>query len=671
LLAAAAVMVAVLVSTVPASASPISATTTSATAPQLTSVTTSRSHLPTTGGHVRLHAKTANAKRCSLSVHPALPQRPASKPCTGNKVSWRVRVPPNDSAAVIGYRFTLRARGVHHATTTKHRTVHVAAATGPPAISSINTSRAALEFVGGPVRVTAHLARALTCKIAVTPHVAGVPRPSDCTNAKKSWTVTLPQNSSTTPASYTIAVTVIGSHHRRTTATTPVTVGAHPPPCPGQTSSATPTTTAYFNDPSTHQAVDQNEVVVAEINLICDAQLPAHGVPTTIAMAAFAYQFDQVSQALLWAHQYMHAVVHVVLDGANKFITAPDGTVTDNPAYDDLVAGLPANAVLLCGPNAGVPPPPPGGDEDEAPVFPAGTGCAGDNILHTKLLAVSAVDPAHDPAVFSNSQNFTIHAVTAALNNGLQIVGDDALYNQEAAYVARLAADVETQDPDVGSRFSSASHQYQGATLSTAFFPRNSPAAFPPNTADPSSNDAVTDSVAKLLMTVQCATPGKYAGTHAGGTAQTKVRIAMFSYANRPAVTTALENLQAAGCDLQVIYAEMSAKTLSQLQAHGIQPIHLDDTTYPFPDGSTGRVFVHDKYLLISGGLRLSGQTVTNQNLVQTGSQNFTQKGVHYNDEATVTYRQTAGATATTPVYDAFQADWDHLAAIAASIPAA
>src|SRR5581483_3491321 len=174
----------------------------------------------------------------------------------------------------------------------------------------------------------------------------------------------------------------------QSSATTQVTVAAHPPPCPGQTSSATPTTTAVFNNPTTRSVTDQTAVVTAMINLICDVQPPGPNGPSEIDLASYVYQLDNVSQALLWAHKYMDANVHVALDGANQWVTATDGTVSPNTAYNDLVAGLPAGSVLLCGPNAGVPPPPPspGDDNGNGRPFPSGTGCAGDNIMHTKLL---------------------------------------------------------------------------------------------------------------------------------------------------------------------------------------------------------------------------------------------------------------------------------------------
>jgi hypothetical protein len=649
------------------SAIPASAAAGQTVRPKLGTVSTSRSHLGGGGGTVRLHASISDSKRCRLSVRPALPKLPDSKPCTGSKIAWTAHLPANDSATAARYRFTLKAIGAHHVTATRHRTVHVAETTLPPTVSSVTTSKSALEFVGGNDTVTAHLSHARTCTLSSDPAITGLPATVPCTGAQKSWKIAVPQNTSTTATTYQLTVVAQGTHAQKATASTSISEAAHPPPCPGQTSTAKPTTTTYFNDPSTNVPSEQSAVVDAEINLICDAQLPHQGVPTNITMTVFIYELEPVTQALLWAHQYMHADVRLITDGSNNVMATPEGATVPNPAYEDLAAGLPAGSVILCGPNAGNAPPP--NDNDDTPDFPAGTGCAGNNIMHTKMLTVSAVDGARDPVVFSTSQNLSENATTAAFNNAIQIVGDHALYAFNADYENQLASN--TQRADFGSGFSPTSDTFHGATTTSAIFPQNSSGSFPASTAYDEGNDAATDTVAKLLNTVNCTAPGKNAGAPTPTGRQTVIRMAMFNYSKRPAVTAALTQLEAAGCDVQIIYSVMTAATMSSLQAAGINPTQLDDDEYPYTDGSgTGPVFVHDKYLLISGGLTALGHNVTNQDVVQTGSPNLTQKALHFNDEALISFQRTAGAQAPA-VYASYVANWNHLASIAASIPPA
>jgi hypothetical protein len=528
------------------------------------------------------------------------------------------------------------------------------------------TSKSTVRYTGGRVKILANLAHARTCTVSSDPAINGLPPTGPCDGGKKSWKITVPANSATSRATYQITVAAKGSHGQTATETASVAQAAHPPPCPGQTSTAAPTTTTYFNDPATNVPADQSAVVNAEINLICASKLPHQGVATQVTMAVFIYELEPVTQALLWAHRYMHANVQLITDGSNNVMQTPDGQTVANPAYEDLVAGLPAGSVVLCGPNAGNAPPP--NDDDDTPDFPSGTGCAGNNIMHTKMLTVSAVNAAHAPAVFSTSQNLSENATAAAYNNGLQIVGDRALYALDADYENQLATD--TQRPNFGGNFSAASHAFHGA-VSAAFFPQNSPATFPASTAYDQGNDAATDTVAKLLGNVNCTKPGKHGGAATSTGRQTVIRMAMFNYSKRPAVTAALTQLESSGCDVQIIYSVMTNATLSALQAAGINPVQLDDDEYPYTDGSgTGPVFVHDKYLLISGGLSASGHNVTNQDVVQTGSPNLTQKALHFNDEALVTYQQTAGSQPPA-VYGSYVANWNHLAAIAASIPPA
>jgi hypothetical protein len=207
--------------------------------------------------------------------------------------------------------------------------------------------------------------------------------------------------------------------------------------------------------------------------------------------------------------------------------------------------------------------------------------------------------------------------------------------------------------------------------ITEGFYPRNSPAAFPPNTNYKASRDAATDSTADLLDTVDCTAPGGFGGDHGDNPPRTTVQIAMYSFHSRPRVTDQLEALASQGCEVQVMYTEISAAPLANLQAAGVQPLQLSDDDYPFADGTTGRVYIHNKYILISGGVRSStGQISSNQTIVRTGSQNLTQVGLHENDEETMQIQQTAtAATGTTPIFDAYQANFTRIVSVISALP--
>jgi len=567
----------------------------------------------------------------------------------------------------VRYRLALTATGARHTTVVRHRHVVQAPTGKPPVIKALRSGRSTVEYVGGQVTVATTVKHVKRCHLSVAPAGVTVTGVGVCSAGDRAWRLQLPPNPAESSIAYTATLTAVGSHGRRTTNAVTVTARAHPPPCPGQTSTATPTTMSMFNDPSTGQPADQSRVVAAEINLICAAQLPVRGEHTQIWMAQFVFTLDDVAQALVWAHRYQHADVHLVLDGSNEFMFNPDGSHVPNVAYDDVVANLPSSSLVVCGPNAGtVGRPVVPDDEDESAVFPAGTGCAGDNILHVKLLAISAVDPAGDPAVFSSSQNFSTGAMTAGFNDGLQVVGDAALYGLDAAYIDRLAGN--RQQADLGLQLGPAAHDSGGARLWSTFYPRNLTDKFPDGDPNATAHDAATDSLAATLRNVRCTAPGRYAGDHSHG-ARTTIRIAMFVYRTREAVTAALDRLGDDGCDIGIIYSVISAPVLQDLESHGIRATQLYTEDYTPPSGQPTRLFVHDKFVLISGGIAVAGRAESNQDLVLAGSPNLTDKALYDNDEAGLAYQQTATAAAgSTPIFDGYAHDWDRLLAVAASL---
>lgn len=636
--------------------------------PKVHALTLSTSKLPSGGGAVIVKADVRGARSCHLSVSPPIRNRPSAQRCDTGSVRWRLHLPRNRTVKAAAYHVALRAVAPGGAATTRRRRLAVAETPKPPTLEPVSTSRDTVKYVGGAVRVTASARRSRSCVIHVTPSVPDLPGPKNCSHRPVHWAVHLPANASmTATADYSITVTAHGTHGQRTIGQTGVTVGQHPPPCPGQTSTAPPATAAFFNDPTTRLAADQDRVVDAEINLICSAQLKTKGVATQINVADYIYELEPYTQALIWAQTYLHADVHVTLDGANNVMSDPTGAVVTNPAYNDLVAGLPAGSVLLCGPNAGHAPPPNDGDND-SDVFPAGTSCAGDNILHTKMLTVSSVDAAEDPAVFITSQNLGENAEVAAFNDGLQVVGDPSLYDIDTTYEGHLAQNLP--DPMLGEQIGGTPETTQGATITSDFYPQNVSTAFPADDQYHAANDTSTDRPAQLLRTVDCADPGTLAGTHDATGGRTSIRIAMFTFGNRPQVMNALVALASAGCDIQVIYGSMTADDMTALTGAGIQPVHLNVTDFPFPDGTTGPVFAHDKFMLISGGVISGSQTLTDQDILQVGSPNFTQKALHRNDEASITYQQSVAAADEPVIFAAYASDFAHLGVVASETTA-
>jgi phosphatidylserine/phosphatidylglycerophosphate/cardiolipin synthase-like enzyme len=177
--------------------------------------------------------------------------------------------------------------------------------------------------------------------------------------------------------------------------------------------------------------------------------------------------------------------------------------------------------------------------------------------------------------------------------------------------------------------------------------------------------------VAQTLGKVSCANPGSNAGSSDTPVSSTVVRAAMYGYTQRHQITNQLTNLAAHGCEVQVVYAKIGSGVLSQLTAAGVDAVQLSSSamTYTGAEGGAGKIFVHDKYFLVSGALAdgAAGAVEPNQNLVVTGSQNWTENGLHDNDEADAAVLQTSTGPGSTPVYDAYAANWDWLRQLAAA----
>jgi hypothetical protein len=641
-------------------------------APSISRLTISKHRLPSTGGHVRVGFDVHNAVRCELRARPALPHGRYVKSCRNGAVHWRLRVPRAAVARPVTYHLTIRARAPHHVAATRTRRI-VLRRPPAPHMRDVTVSSSQLPSIGGAVRFIGIPTAGRKCTLRADPPILGLPATHRCSNTRTAWKLRVPPNPLATARRYRFTLTARGEAHQAASHMRTVTVAAQTPTCPGQTSIRPPRTGAFFNDPTSARTADHQAVVDAMINLICSTSPPTDGVPTSIDLAMYIDESEAVTNALLWAQQYRSAVVHVALDGSNSEILTSTGDTEPNPAYDDLVAGLPPGSVVLCGPNAGTVPAPPDGDsrqpvrssrglDPSGPTTYVGTGCAGDNILHDKLLLVSSVDNLGDSAVLTTSQNLSTHAVASAFNNGLQLVGNSAVYDATRSYFAQLMTN--TRDPQLGEDFDAGPFKTSAGRATFTAYPRNASDVFPVDNTYNADNDRTSDAIADLLSHVSCAAPGRHAGNHSGGTPRTTVRIAVYSYGLRDLVTSRLARLARAGCDVQVIYTSMAGATRTALINNGISPMKLSDSTYPLPGGRTGRIFVHDKYLLISGAMTEAGHVIRNQDIVQTGSENLTELGLHHNDDQTIRIQRTAtGDPSDVALYTAYRANWSRLRA--------
>lgn len=242
-----------------------------------------------------------------------------------------------------------------------------------------------------------------------------------------------------------------------------------------------------------------------------------------------------------------------------------------------------------------------------------GTACVGSGIMHDKISLFSELDDGSRDVVVQASHNFTNNQLHLH-NNAVIIAGDAALF---AAYLETwddLDADAEIPnyyriaDGDLATR--------------AYFFPRTD-----------------GDTVVSILGNVEC-----------DGTSRIRVAMAFFTDA-RDEVARALAARRADGCSVEVVVGDdeipVGDRVATILRDGGVRVVR-----YPARTAGWG---LHSKYLLIDSPYAGSAG---HRRLVFTGSHNWTGPALTINDEALL--RVEDGA-----IFDAFMADWAHIAASA------
>ncbi|MBV9485362.1 MAG: hypothetical protein JO246_04835 [Frankiaceae bacterium] len=441
-------------------------------------------------------------------------------------------------------------------------------------------------------------------------------------------------------------------------------------PCGGLIQ-AHPRSSAYFTNPLGKSRADQDRITHAMTSLICSVtQVKADAKHhPTIELAMYLFDsapgsdgirddgaIGRLVKALIWAQNTAHARVRVVFDGGVPRSSYP----APNPAYTMLRApasGLKRpSQLVVCTHHS------------------KDTACAGDNIMHSKVLLVSQTGRHRKPAMIVTSQNLTPEAENNTYNNAVQLVGGTSAFARYHRYFKTLLT--SRRHPNLGGAMGTTrSHRVGTARVSSYFFPRNDPSfhgqikggpnqGFPKKgRTDTKHQDARVDTVANLLSEVtNCTDPGATPSyrrvRHALGhmtRGRTLIQIAMYQFHDRPQITRQLQRLIRVGCDVQLVYSETDVETFRQLAPlqgptfrmwQGIRP-EFHNPDFPVVPRC---LFVHSKYLLVSGAI--GGKQ--NQNLVLTGSENWNAQGLHRNDESMIAIREQGRA----PIYRKFATEF-------------
>ncbi|MFD9335293.1 phospholipase D-like domain-containing protein [Streptomyces sp. NPDC060028] len=259
-----------------------------------------------------------------------------------------------------------------------------------------------------------------------------------------------------------------------------------------------------------------------------------------------------------------------------------------------------------------------------------GTGEGESAINHNKFFLFEKVG-ATSNVVFQASANLTSNHRVGMYNNAVTIP-DAGLYQEYSRYWTQLL--------DHGTHGAGMPDNYTTkdvGTYKTYFFPRieSDKDIAPGSPVDP-RNDAGTDTVVSLLQNVDCkAVPA------------TQVRIGMYAF-TRTQVADTLREMQAAGCEVQVVHngdpGNVGSAVKSALATSGLKTLRVCEGT----EAGAGALGIHSKYLLIDGTYLGTG----GRKLVFTGSHNYTYPNLRSQDETLLKIENTG-------IYEKFRQNFD------------
>ncbi|WP_354644390.1 phospholipase D-like domain-containing protein [Kitasatospora camelliae] len=380
--------------------------------------------------------------------------------------------------------------------------------------------------------------------------------------------------------------------------------------------------TATFNNPA-GTAAQQDAIRNQLISLV-------NRTPAGAEIDGSIYLFTDggVSGALIAAKR-RGVKVKLIVDGDAVPDTAPDGnggTAATGSEYSTLAAPTGLGTDLTA--------------DSWVMACPANRGCIGNRVLdadddgainHNKFFLFSRVGGT-DGVVFQTSANLTTSQRRNLFNNAVTV--PDAGSGLYAAYRAYWQ-DLRTYGSS-GTGQAGYYRTQQSGPYKTYFFPRQESAG------TSYTEDASTDTVVSLLNNADCT----------GGT--TAIRVGMYAF-TRVQVAQKLVELRDAGCRVELLHNGESGNlgTAVRTTLAG----HLDltarcDGTAPNADGTSRRIGIHSKYLLIEGRY-LGG---ANRKVVFTGSHNYTFPNLRSQDETLLKIDNAA-------VHDAFKANFESVKA--------
>lgn len=404
-----------------------------------------------------------------------------------------------------------------------------------------------------------------------------------------------------------------------------------------------PSTSVFFTDPVRGTRTWAPEAIAS-----LEAQSVKYATPRALGSSGLirASLFHVTSMHL--PRMLVHAGrsgshVQVLLDGSTRTLGCGTSNCI-NPAYAELALlntlGDPDSWLRTCD---GV------GPGSPNPIAGHGNGCIGTERNHNKFLLVSGTINQQDAGsdiVIQTSMNNTGAANNRAFNNAIVTVNQPAVYGDYGAYFDALVAasgagprptisQFDSVFGEVADTSSIGSHQ-----ISTWSYPR-------------ASDDPMASALSAMNLRNSCANaPASGSSPHRGG-----IALAMSQIHGRASFVERLILLKLSGCNVSVVFGDISKRDFTAMHSVGIGLSRL--CISPSGDARGSPIFVHSKYMLMSGTLAGLGSDVR---AVYTGSNNLDDKSLTRTDDRMMRYVEPAGQS---PIFDAYEQNFLHLVTVA------
>ncbi|WP_405550516.1 phospholipase D-like domain-containing protein [Streptomyces sp. NBC_01171] len=337
-----------------------------------------------------------------------------------------------------------------------------------------------------------------------------------------------------------------------------------------------------------------------------------NGTPAgeTIRMSFYAFN----------SQDYYDALVAAYNRGVNVKIVADDYAPSSNvqKTTTDLAAVLGTDAaaksyVLLCN----------GGCIEHNP--------SGGIINHNKFYLFTNTSGSSNVVVQSSANMISVtsgvNGGINAWNNALTVVDQPDIYQSYIdRFTAMKAGQMSGTASSVDYTTATGTNTTTGTSAKSYFFPQQD-----------TSKDVVLD----ILNNIDCSTNGS-------------VHLAMYDIKDT-AVAQKLKSLDDAGCTVHVAYTDQGTSDDTTVNALSACGPHNGVAIYKFDKTAPPAAMLHSKYLVVN-----ADYLGTEQQIIWTGSLNYTTQSLHANDEALLKY------SGTPEIYTSYESNFTALEGLGA-----